>query len=160
MIKLIVLLFTISIANANIFPFLLPDEGSRFNHYLQTHLKNSQKEILIVTPSLNYPSLSKSILRSTSHGANLTLVTSKPSGDALRFIAYEGVTLYTYSPRPLSDTLILIDNSLVCHLSGSLNEKNLSDNVSSVWCSDEASLVLAAQKQISILIKRSKPYLQ
>lgn len=160
MIKLIALLFTISLANADIFPFLLPDEGSRFNHYLQTHLKKSQKEIVILTPSLNYPSFGKSILRSLSRGGHLTLVTSKPSGDALRFIAYEGVTLYTYTPRPLTDTLILIDNRLVCHLSGSLNEKNLSDNVSNVWCSDAASLVLAAQKQIAVLIKRSQPYLQ
>lgn len=160
MIKLIALLFTISIANANIFPFLLPDEGSHFNHYLQTHLKNSQKEIVIVTPSFNYPSFGKNILRSLSHGGHLTLIVSKPSGDALRFIAYEGVSLHTYAPRHLNDTLILIDNSLVCHLSGSLNEKNLSDNVSSVWCSDEASLILAAQKQIAVLIKRSKPYLE
>ncbi|MDP2077642.1 MAG: hypothetical protein Q8N01_10340 [Sulfuricurvum sp.] len=160
MIKLIALLFTITIANANIFPFLLPDEGSRFNHYLQKHLKNSQKEIIILTPSLNYPSLSKSILRSISHGIHLNLIVSKPSGDALRFIAYEGVTLYSYTPRDLTDTLILIDNSLVCHLSGSLNEKSLSENVSSVWCSDESLLVLAAQKQITTLLKRSKSYLQ
>ncbi|OYZ66792.1 MAG: hypothetical protein B7Y17_01025 [Sulfuricurvum sp. 24-42-5] len=160
MIKLITLLFTITIANANIFPFLLPDEGSRFNYYLQKHFKNSQKEIVIITPSLNYPSLRKSILRSISHGTHLTLIVSKPSGDALRLIAYEGVTLYSYTPRVLTDTLILIDNSLVCHLSGSLNEKNLSENVSSVWCSDESSLVLSAKKQIAALTKRSKPYLQ
>jgi len=160
MIKLITLLFTISIANANIFPFLLPDEGSRFNHYLQTHLKNSQKEIVIVTPSMYHPSLGKSILRSISRGGHLTLIVSKPSRDSLRFIAYEGVALYRYTPRALSDTLVLIDNNLVCHLSGSLNEKGLSENVSSVWCSDESSLVLAAQKQITTLIKRSKPYLQ
>jgi hypothetical protein len=160
MIKLIALLFTISIANANIFPFLLPDEGSRFNHHLQTHLKNSQKEIVIVTPSMNYPSLSKSILRSISHGGHLTLIVSKPSGNPLSFIAYERVTLFCYTPRALTDTLILIDNNHVCHLSGSLNEKSLSDNVSNVWCSDESSLILATQKQITALIKRSKPYLQ
>lgn len=160
MIKLIALFFTISTVNANIFPFLLPDEGSHFNHYLQTHLRNNQKEIVIVTPSLNYPSMGKSILRSLSHGGHLTLIVSKPSGDALRLIAYEGVTLYNYTPRALTDTLILIDNRHVCHLSGSLNEKSLTDNVSNVWCSDESSLVLTTQKHITALTKRSKPYLQ
>lgn len=160
MIKLIALLFTINIANANIFPFLLPDEGSLFNHDLQKHLKNSQKEIVIITPSFNHPSLSKSILHSISRQGHLTLIVSKPSGDPLRFIAYQGVSLFTYTPRVLADTLILIDNSYVCHLSGSLNEKSLSDHVSSVWCSDEPSLVLSAQKQITSLKKRSKAYLE
>ena len=160
MIKLIALLFTITIANANIFPFFLPDEGSFFNHHLQKLLKNSQKEIVIVTPSLNYSSLSKSIINSISHGGHLTLIVSHPSGDPLRFIAYKGVSLFTYTPRVLADTLILIDNSYVCHLSGSLNEKNLSDNVSNVWCSDDSTVILATQKQINTLIKRSKPYLQ
>lgn len=160
MIKLIALLFTITSANADIFPFLLPDEGSRFNHHLQKYLKNSQKEIVIVTPSFNYPSLSKSILHSLSRQGRLTLIVSKPSGDPLRFIAYEGVTLYNDTPRAIADTLILIDNSHVCHLSGPLDEKNLTNNISNVWCSDESSLLLAAQKQITLLMRRSNPYLQ
>lgn len=88
------------------------------------------------------------------------IITSKPSGDPLRLIAYEGVTLYTYAPRAIADTLILIDNTHVCHLPGSLNEKNLGETVSNVWCSDESSLILSTQKQITRLIKRSKPYLQ
>jgi len=160
MIKLIALIFTITTANANIFPFLLPDEGSHFNHHLQSLLKNARKEIVIVTPSMNYPSLNKNLIRVLSHGGHLTLIVSKPSGDPLRLIAYEGATLYTYTPRAVADTLILIDSTHVCHLSGSLNEKNLGDSVSSVWCSDESSLILSTQKQITTFIKRSKPYLQ
>jgi hypothetical protein len=160
MIKLITLIFTITVANANIFPFLLPDEGSHFNYYLQQLLKNSPKEIIILTPSMNYPSLNKNIIHSLSHGGHLTIITSNPSGDPLRLIAYEGATLYVYSPRAIADTLILIDNTHLCHLTGSLNEKSLGDNVSHVWCSDEPSLILSTQKQIRTLLKRSKPYLE
>ena len=160
MIKLITLIFTITVSNANIFPFSLPDEGSHFNHYLHLLVKNAQKEIIIVTPSMNYPSFSKNIIDSLSHGTHLTIISSKQSGDPLRLIAYEGVSLYEYSPRAISDTLILIDSTYVCHLSGSLNEKSLGEAVSHVWCSDESSLILSTQKQISRLLKRSKPYLE
>lgn len=160
MIKLIALLLTIITANANIFPFLLPDEGSRFNHHLQTHLKNAQKEIVIITHSMNYPALSKSIIRSLSGGGHLTLIVSNPSGDPLRLIAYEGVNLYTYIPRTLTDTLILIDNTQICHISGPLSEKHLTNASSNVWCSDEASLILRTQKYINLLLGRSTPYLQ
>lgn len=160
MIKLITLIFTITVSNANIFPFLLPDEGSHFNHYLQVLFKNAQKEIIIVTPSMNYPSLNKHIIHSLSHGVHLTIIASKRSEDPLRLIAYEGVTFYSYAPRVITDTLILIDNTHICHLSGSFNEKSLGKAVSHVWCSDESSLALSTQKQITTFIKRSKPYLQ
>lgn len=161
MIKLIALLLTIITANANIFPFLLPDEGSRFNHHLQTHLKNAQKEIVIITHSMNYSTLSKSIIRSLSSGGRLTLIVSKPSGDPLHLIAYEGVNFFnTYTPKTLSDTLILIDNTQVCHLSGPLSEKHLTNATSSVWYSDDPSLILRMQKHINVLLRRSTPDLK
>jgi hypothetical protein len=109
---------------------------------------------------MNYPSLNKNIIHSLSHGGHLTIITSNPSGDPLRLIAYDGATLYVYSPRAIADTLILINNTHLCHLTGSLNEKSLGDNVSHVWCSDEPSLILSTQKQIRTLLKRSKPYLE
>jgi hypothetical protein len=160
MIKLITLIFTITIANANIFPFLLPDEGSNFNHTLQAFIKNATKEIIIVTPSMNYPSIQKSIIHTLSNGTHLTIIASKSVSDPLRLIAYQGVTYYPYTPRNITDTLILIDNTQVCHLPGSLDEKNLQNAVSHVWCSDDSSLILSTRKQITLMIQRSKPYLQ
>lgn len=160
MIKLIALILTITVSNANIFPFLLPDEGSHLNHYLQRLIKNSKNEIVIVTPTMHYPSLNKKIIHSISHGTQLTIIASNPSGDPLHLIAYEGVMLQTYTPRTLTDTLILIDNTHVCHLGGALDEKSLGETVTNAWCSDEPSLIRATKKQILTLRKRSKPYLQ
>lgn len=160
MIKLITLILTITFSNANIFPFLLPDEGSHFNHYLQTLIKNAQNKIIIVTPAMHYPSFSKKIIHSISHGTHLTIIASNPSGDPLRLIAYEGITLQTYESRTLTDTLILIDDTHVCHLGGALNEKSLGETVTNAWCSDEPSIIHATKKQITILLKRSRPYLE
>ncbi|MDP1785334.1 MAG: hypothetical protein Q8K81_07925 [Sulfuricurvum sp.] len=160
MIKLIALLFIISTADADIFPFLLPDEKSQFNYHLQSHLKKANKEIVILTSSMNFPSLRKTLTGTLSHGVHLTLIVREPLGDPLYFTAYRGVDLYTYRPRNLSDTLILIDNIYVCHLSGPLNEKHLSDDTSSVWCSDEASHLLRTKKHLDTLLQRSRGYLQ
>lgn len=160
MIKLITLLFTITVANANIFPFLLPDEGSHLNHHLQQIFKNSQNEIVIVTSAMKYPSLNKSIMHSLSHGVHLSLIVTHPTGDPLHLIAYQGVNLYKYTPRPLGDTLILVDNSHVCHLSGGLNEAAMGSNLSTAWCSDDNALVLRTQQHIKTLLKRSSTYLQ
>lgn len=160
MIKLIALLFTINITNANIFPFLLPDEESHFNHYLQVLVKNAENEIIIVTPAMHYSPLSKKLIHSLSHGTRLTIIASKPSGDPLRLIAYEGVTLHTYTPRTLIDTLILVDDTHVCHLGGALNEQSLGDTVTNVWCSDEPAVIRATKRQITTLLKRSKSYLK
>ena len=160
MIKLIALLLTITTANANIFPFLLPDEGSHFNHHLQGLIKNSHNKVVIVTPAMNYPSLTKSIIRSLSHGIHLTLIVSKPSGDPLRLIAYEGVNLYSYVPRTITDTLLLVDNAYICHTSGALDEKMMGDAVSNAWCTDDPALIAQAQKSIHKLLQHSSPYLQ
>ncbi len=136
MIKLIALLITISVANANIFPFLLPDEGSSFNHYLQKLIKDSHSEIIIVTSTMNYPSLNKSIIHALSHGVHLKLIVAYASNDPLHFLAYQGVDLYHYTPRAIADTLILIDNSTLCHVSGALDEKSMGNNVSTSCCTN------------------------
>lgn len=160
MIKLILLLFIISTVNADISPFLLPDEKSLFNHHLQSHLKKANKEIVILTPSMNFPSLRSTVIGTLSHGVHLTLIVREPLGDPLYFTSYGGVDLYTYRPRNLSDTLILIDNTYVCHLSGPLSEKHLSDDTSSVWCSDESSHLLRTKKHLDTVLHRSRGYLQ
>lgn len=160
MIKLIALLFTITVANANIFPFFLPDEGSSFNHHLQTLLKNSHSEVVIVTSSMNYPSLTKSMIRSLSHGVHLKFIVTKLSNDPLRFVAYQGVDLYRYTPRAISDTLILIDSTHICHISGAFDEKIMGSSVSTAWCTDDTAIILKTDKNIQTLFQRSSPYLQ
>ncbi len=160
MIKLIALLLTITIANANIFPFLLPDEGSHFNHHLQSLLKKSQKEIVILTASMHYPSLNKSIFQALSHGVHLSIIANNLKNDPLRFVAYRNVLLYRNTTHSITDTVILIDSTHICHIPDELDEKNLMGTISNIWCSDESSLILPLQKHINLLKKRSVPYLE
>jgi hypothetical protein len=85
---------------------------------------------------------------------------TKSSGDPLSLIAYQGVDLYRYAPRAITDTLILIDNTYVCHAAGALDEKEMGNTVSTVWCSDDPILIQQTQKNINRLFQRSTPYLQ
>ncbi len=160
MIKLLTLFLTLCTANGQTLPYLLPDEKSNFEHTLISHLKKAQTHIVILTPSLNHPALRRQLLQSLSKGVKLTLITQDPSNDPLQLVAYNGVDLYLYRARPLSDSLILIDNSVVCHVSDGLNEEDFSKKSQNALCSDESDLINAMQQNTHQILTRSKPYLK
>jgi len=160
MIKLLSLFLTLCVANAQTLSFLLPDEKSNFEHTLMSHLKKVQTRIVILTPSLNHPALHRQLIQSVSKGVKLTLITQDPSHDPLQLVAFNDVDLYIYRARPLSDTLILMDDSVVCHVSGGLNEEELSKKSQNALCSDESDLINAMQQNTHQILTRSKPYLK
>lgn len=160
MIKLLPLFLILSIANGQTLPYLLPDEKSNFEHVLMTHLKKAHMHIILLTPSLNHPVLRRQLIQSLSKGSKLTLITQNPSHDPLQLVAYNGVELYLYRARPLNDTLILMDDSVACHLSGGLNEEDLSQKSQNALCSDEPDLINAMYQNTNRILTRSKPYLK
>ncbi len=160
MIKLLALFLTLSVANGQTLSYLLPDEKGLFEHTLGTHLKNANNEIVILTPSMNYPLLRTQLVRTLSKGTTLTIITQNPKNDPLALVAYRGVELSLYLARPLADTLIFIDDTTVCHLSGELNAEDLTRKTNHAICSDEADLVAAMRQNIDKIRKRSKPYLK
>lgn len=88
------------------------------------------------------------------------MITQNPSHDPLQLVAYNGVELYLYRARPLNDTLILMDDSVACHLSGGLNEEDLSQKSQNALCSDEPDLINAMYQNTNRILTRSKPYLK
>jgi hypothetical protein len=160
MIKLLTLFLTLSVANAQTLSYLLPDQKGLFEHALSTHLKKANKEIVILTPTLKYAALRTQLIRSSSKGITVTLIAQNPADDPLGLVAYHGIELYLYSARPLMDTLIFIDDTTVCHLSESLNDKELARKTQSALCSDDPDLIRSMQHNVSQIIKRSKPYLK
>jgi hypothetical protein len=160
MIKFLPLFLTFTLANGQIFPYLLPEEKSQFEHDLLSHIKKAHKQIVLLTPSLNHPTLRRQLIQSVSKGVKLTLITQNPANDPLQLVAYNGVEFYLYSSRPLNDTLIFIDEDEVCHLSGGLNEEELSRKTQNVFCSDESDFILALQQNTNRILTRSKPYLK
>jgi len=160
MIKLLTLFLTLCVANAQTLPFLLPDEKSHFEHTLISHLKKAQTHIVILTPSLNHPPLRRQLIQSLSKGVKLTLITQDPSNNPLQLVAYNGVDLYLYRARPLSDTWIFMDDTVVCHVSEGLNEEELSKKSQNALCSDESDLINALQQNTKKIQMRSKSYLK
>ena len=62
--------------------------------------------------------------------------------------------------RPLDDTLVLVDDSVLCHLSGGLNEEDLAKKSQNAICSDESELIDAMQKNTHKILTRSNSYLK
>ncbi|HEX5623629.1 MAG TPA: hypothetical protein VFX57_04210 [Sulfuricurvum sp.] len=160
MIKLLGLLLTFSTVNADIFTFYLPDEGSRFEHHVLSRIKNAHTHITIVAPSIDFAPLRKAVIRPLSRGTHLTLIVQNPAQDPLYYISYKNTDLYLYEKRLMSDTLILIDNTHLCHLPQGLSDKQLTRNALNVWCTDDAQAIHTAQQYIHRMIKRSRPYLE
>ncbi|MDP3588429.1 MAG: hypothetical protein Q8R58_10290 [Sulfuricurvum sp.] len=160
MIKLLTLFLTLSVVNAQTLTFLLPDEKSGFEHELIHHLKKAHTQVILLTPSLNHPALRRQLIQSVSKGIKLTLITQNPSDDPLQLVAYKGVELYLYRARSLSDTLILIDDGIVCHVSGGLNDEELSQKSQNALCSDDSDFILALHQNSNKILTRSKPYLK
>jgi hypothetical protein len=160
MIKLIALFLTLNIANGQTISYLLPDEKALFEHTLMTHIKKATKEIVILTPALNYPLLRRQLIHSVSKGVKLTLIAQNLSNDPLQLVAYNGVELYGYDVRPLGDTSIVIDDTTVCHLSGVLSEEKFMRNTQQPLCSDEEDIIHTTQQNVRRILTRSKPYLK
>jgi hypothetical protein len=160
MIKLLTLFLTLSVVNAQTLTFLLPDEKSGFEHELIHHLKKAHTQVILLTPSLNHPELRRQLIQFVSKGVKLTLITQNPSADPVQLVAYNGVELYLYGARSLSDTLILIDDETVCHISGGLNDQELSRKSQNAFCSDDSDFILTLHQNANRILARSKPYLK
>ncbi len=160
MIKFITLFVSLSVANAQTISYMLPDDKALFEYSLTAHLKKVNTEIVILTPLLHYSALRTQLIHNIGNGIKLTIIAQSPAHDSLKLIAYRNVELYEYHARPLADTLIMIDNTLVCHLSGALDDEELARNTQNIVCSDEPELLQTMQKNINKTIARSKPYLK
>ncbi|MGZ5208360.1 MAG: hypothetical protein ACXWB0_05005 [Sulfuricurvum sp.] len=160
MIKLIALLLTFSVANAQSNLYVLPKDTSHFEHSLNSHLKKTREEIIILTPSLNYPSLKAKLIQSVSKGVKLTIITHTPAHDPLSLIAYENVELLLYQGSSLNDTTIIMDTAFMCHHKGALNAKELSDTKEKIVCHEDTLAIAKIRKAITVLRSHSKCYLK
>jgi len=158
MIKYLLLLFIFVSVYAQETIFKLPDNHSRFLHQLDRSFKTAS-QILIVTPSLHHSDLSKKLLLAIKKGGMVTLAVQDTGGDPLSLIQYKNVELYL-SSLPLSQTLILVDDSWVCTSDGAVNEELFRSAHSVIRCSDDQNKIRSIRNASYPLIQHSKPYLE
>jgi hypothetical protein len=64
------------------------------------------------------------------------------------------------SPVSLGESIILVDETLVCTTNEILDDEILSSNHSSIRCSDDKSKIKAVRHSLTPLLKHSKSYLE
>lgn len=158
MIKLLLLLFTFSTVYPQETIFNFPAHHSRFIHQINHSLKNSS-HILIITPTYHHAELTKGLLASIKRGNNVKLIVQDLQGDPLSMVQYKRIDLYT-SPAPLLQSILLIDEILVCTSNETLDDEILNFHHSSIRCSDEKGKIRAIRHSLTPLLKHSKSYLE
>lgn len=158
MIKLLVLLFIFVSIYAQETIFKLPDNHSRFLHKLDRSFKTAS-QILIITPSLHHSDFSKKLLSAIKKGSMVKLIVHNSGGDPLSLIQYQNVELYL-SSLPLNQTLILVDDSLVCMSDIAVREDLYSSEHSLIRCSDNQNKIDSVRNASHPLIQYAKPYLE
>jgi len=158
MIKLLVLLFIFVPIYAQETIFKLPDNHSRFLHQLDYSFKTAS-QILVITPSLHHSDLNKKLLTAIKKGSTVTLIVHDSEGDPLSLIQYQNVELYL-SSLPLNQTLILVDDALVCTSNVTISKEFFTSRHSVIRCSDNHNKIDSIRNAASPLIQNAKPYLE
>lgn len=158
MIKLLGFLFTFVSIYAQESVFNLPDHHSRFLSQLDHSLKVSSK-ILISTPSLHHSALKKELVSAIKRESTLKLMVQDPIGDPLSLIQYKNIELYL-SALPKKQSIILIDESLVCSADVAIDEELFSSRHSVIRCSDNPQKIRAIRSELYHVMQHSKSYLE
>lgn len=87
------------------------------------------------------------------------LIVQDAHGDPLSLIQYKNIELYL-SEVKLDQTVILVDDSLVCIGNVALSEELYSSQHSIVRCSDNPNKINSLQNTLYPLIRHAKPYLE
>ncbi|WP_295051590.1 hypothetical protein, partial [Sulfuricurvum sp.] len=82
-----------------------------------------------------------------------------PSGDPLSLIQYKNIDLYL-SSQPIKQSIILIDESLVCSADEAIDEELFSSGRSSIRCSDNQQKIRAIRASLYPVIQHAKRYLE
>lgn len=158
MIKLIGFLFTFITVYAQETLFILPEHHSRFVHQLNRSFKNSSS-ILIVTPSFHHAELKKGILTAIKQGKKVKFIVQNPADDPISLVQYKNIDLYL-STILLNQSIILIDESLVCTTDQAINGEIFSSKHTFIRCSDNPHQIKALRNSLYPLLRSSRNYLE
>lgn len=158
MIKLLHFLFIFTALYSQENTFRCPENHSNFIHKIAYAMQNSSS-VLILSPSIHHTALSKGILSAAKHRSDITMILHNPHEDPLSLIQYDHVTL-NISTTLLHESLILIDNTLVCTTNSPLEEEILNFSHATFRCSDSPEKIEAVRHAMQPVIKNSKSYLK
>lgn len=158
MIKLLLFLFAFTSIYSQETVFKFPDHHGRFIHTMERSFKKSS-DILIISPSYNHAALKKGVLSVLKRGGHVKLIVQDPKGDPLSLVQYERFDLFI-TLSTLSQTIILIDERLVCASHQAVDEDSFALEPSYMRCSDTPHEIKAIRRHLKEILKHSKAYLE
>ncbi|MEA3523671.1 MAG: hypothetical protein U9R50_11955 [Campylobacterota bacterium] len=145
--------------------YLLPDDADNAIHYLNTKILKAEKNILIITDKLNNYSIKKSLIKAAQANVTITLISAK--NDLKKQLAlYRNINTREIIPiqspvkkGKISMSIIIIDDSLTCKLSTSLEKQDIKHDTAIFTCNEDRAYTHTLKNILKPLIGRSTPYL-
>jgi hypothetical protein len=146
--------------------YILPDDCDNAIHYLSKAIDRAEKNVVILTHTLDNYTLKKSLIKASKRHVAITLISA--SDDQKKSLAlYQNIDtrelLAIESPDlqgRIVTTLVLIDNTLTCKLSSPLDTTSLRQDIGLFTCNEDKVLTRTVENAIAPLIARSTPYLE
>ncbi len=146
--------------------YFLPDEYDDTIHHLTKKINNAEKSIFILTDNFNHYKIKKSLIKAAKRGVHIKLI-SAHNDEKKQLELYKNIKTYLLKPiqSPLLDgkiaiTLIIIDNKIICKLSTALETAQMKHNIDIFTCKDDKEFIDKTDHTLTILMKRSKAYLE
>ncbi len=147
--------------------FLLPDHTTDALHTINSLVKKSQHEILIISSSLQSKKLERSLKKLAHSGISITLILGKKNAfSASSLQQYQSVEIKTLNglqsdkeQGKLSTTLIIVDKREACLSSVTLNEDAMRHDIGFVECSSDPQRLKTYLRHAQTLKERAKSYL-
>ncbi|MEA3373854.1 MAG: hypothetical protein U9Q62_09210 [Campylobacterota bacterium] len=164
---LLIILFTPFYLNASEI-FFLPDHTTDALYTIDTTLKNSQKELLIITAALQSEKIEKRLKKLAISGVKTTLIISNEHAfKASKLLQYRHIDLRTidglqsaHKAGEITTTLILSDQKELCLCTAALDEQAMRHDIGFLECTREPQRVKTYLRHAQTLQKRSKSYLK
>jgi len=158
------LLFEFSLFSQTL--YILPDDAQSVIHYLDKAITHAEKKVVIITHTFDQYALKKALIKASKRDVAITLIST--GDDQKKSLAlYKNIETRTlhaiespvYNGR-IATSLILIDDTLTCRLSSSLENVAMFHDIGLFTCNKDSAYTYRITKAITPLIVRSKPYLE
>lgn len=138
--------------------YIFPDNHTRYIHEI-SHLIKKSSSVLIVSEHYHHPVFSKTLIGSAKNGSHIKLILKNIEGEPLSLIQYSHINLYQTSV-PLTQSVILIDNRLLCVINAPFDKEHFSRHHLTMECSDSLQKMKLQHRSLSPILSSSHPYLE
>jgi len=159
---LCLLLFTVVLLAKNVL-YILPHQHDSALLHLCEALKSAHSSVTIISTKIDSYELKKAFMSLVKRQIPVQIISYSNHNLGTEWVQYANVSLMLVDARnvmPLNFSLLMIDDTLTCKLSTSLDARQMRSTFSFLECSSTRYAYKQAQKIRKTLMRYATPYLK